>query len=254
MYFVRSDIAISYKINALEAFNLMKSSIVPIEENKKTISAIVRERIREAILSGELPAGSRLDQAQLAADLQVSLVPVREALKALDAEGFVKIVPRRGAFVADTSTKDIDDLYTSRELIEGQTAYQAAPHLTDAHIATLQALLHEMENELDTQDFNGFMTSNREFHFTIYNALENEYLTNMIAVLWDLAERYRYQYLFQRDQASTIKAEHRAIFDACRARAPQVLEDAIVNHMRRTLREVKSHFFKYVGNGNDHKR
>src|SRR5258708_17261106 len=89
----------------------MKSSIIPIEDNKKTITAIVRERIREAILSGELPAGSRLDQAQLANDLQVSLVPVREALKALDAEGFVKIIPRRGAFVAGTSTNDIEDMY-----------------------------------------------------------------------------------------------------------------------------------------------
>src|SRR5258708_1996652 len=117
---------------------VMKSSIVPIEDNKKTIAAIVRERIREAILSGELVPGSRLDQAQLAADLEVSLVPVREALKALDAEGFVKIVPRRGAFVADTSIKDIDDLYLSREILEGQTAFNAAEHLTDSNLKTLE--------------------------------------------------------------------------------------------------------------------
>jgi DNA-binding GntR family transcriptional regulator len=230
----------------------MKSSIVPIEDNKKTISAIVRERIREAILSGELPAGSRLDQAQLALDLEVSLVPVREALKALDAEGFVKIVPRRGAFVADTSTKDIDDLYLARELLEGQTAYQAATRLTNSHLDTLGMLLRQMGVELESQDYLAFMTSNRQFHFTIYNALENQYLTNMIATLWDLAERYRFQYLFLRDQGGTIEAEHQVIYDACRAHAPRQLQDSIVEHMQRTVREVKAHFYPRAANGDGH--
>ncbi|HLY26547.1 MAG TPA: GntR family transcriptional regulator [Aggregatilineales bacterium] len=220
----------------------MKSNIVPIEDNKKTIAAIVRERIRAAILSGELAAGSRLDQAQLAADLEVSLVPVREALKALDAEGFVKIIPRRGAFVAHTSTKDIDDLYFTREILEGQAAYYAAPRLTDQDIKTLEGLLKDMDNELEGHSHNLFMQSNREFHFTIYNALGNDYLINMITSVWDLGERYRYQYLFLRDQGAIIQKEHQTIFEACRARDAHRLEKAIVSHMQRTLGAVKEYF------------
>jgi DNA-binding GntR family transcriptional regulator len=220
----------------------MKSSIVPIEDNKKTVTAIVRERIREAILSGELPAGSRLDQAQLASDLQVSLVPIREALKALDAEGFVKIIPRRGAFVADASTKDIEDLYFSRKILEGQTAYHAVEYLTEENLKTLQNLIRDMTAELDRRDYLAFMTSNREFHFTIYNALGNQYLSNMIMTLWDLAERYRFQYLFVKDHGAVIQAEHQEIFEACRARNQGRLQQAIVNHMQRTLESVLAYW------------
>src|SRR5436305_1617527 len=69
----------------------LNHQIKPIEDSKKTIAAIVQDRIREAIMAGTLPAGSRIDQARLASDLNVSIVPVREALKKLEAEGFVQI-------------------------------------------------------------------------------------------------------------------------------------------------------------------
>ena len=71
--------------------------IQPIEDNSKTIAHLTQERIRSAILEGILTAGTRIDQNQLAKDLNVSLVPVREALKKLESEGFVQIIPRRGA-------------------------------------------------------------------------------------------------------------------------------------------------------------
>ncbi len=78
---------------------MIQNRIQPIEDTKKTVTAIVQERVRQAILDGLLTAGSRIDQNQLASDLNVSLVPVREALKMLEGEGFVQIIPRRGAFV-----------------------------------------------------------------------------------------------------------------------------------------------------------
>ncbi len=220
----------------------MKSSIIPIEDNKKTITAIVRERIREAILSGELPAGSRLDQAQLANDLQVSLVPVREALKALDAEGFVKIIPRRGAFVADASTKDIEDLYFARQTLEGDTAFNAANHLSEDNLDTLQILIKKMTAELQQHDYVAFMSSNRQFHFTIYSAVNNQYLLNMITALWDLAERYRFQYIFVEDHGAVIQDEHQKIFEACVERDQDKLREAIVNHMQRTLEAIKQYW------------
>src|SRR5216684_3509714 len=98
------------------------------------MTAIVQERIREAILSGELRAGARIDQVRLAEQLDVSLVPIREALKKLDAEGFVQIIPRRGAFVTETSTHDMQELYLAREILEGEAAYHAAEKLSDAEL------------------------------------------------------------------------------------------------------------------------
>ena len=210
-----------------------------IEDNKKTITAMVQERIRDAILNGLLPAGSRLDQNQLADDLSVSLVPVREALKKLEGEGFVKIIPRRGAFVTTSSIDDMEDLYFTRCLLEGQAAYHAADNLTAADLTKLDQLMGEMGKALHERNYNYFSQTNHDFHFIIYNAANSKYLVNMIANLWELAQRYRFRYVFMNDQSSVIQAEHQAILDACHAHDARALRDAIVQHMNQTLAGVK---------------
>src|SRR4051794_28054895 len=166
----------------------LNHQIKPIEDSKKTIAAIVQDRIREAIMAGTLPAGSRIDQARLASDLNVSIVPVREALKKLEAEGFVQIIPRRGAFVTQTSARDMEELYAARQVVEGQAAYLGAEHLTADDIASLEALIKQMSTALDEQDYPRFMENNRTFHFVIYGRSGNRYLLNVIAMLWELAE------------------------------------------------------------------
>jgi DNA-binding GntR family transcriptional regulator len=179
---------------------VIQNRIQPIEDTKKTVTAIVQERVRQAILDGLLPAGARIDQNQLATDLNVSLVPVREALKMLEGEGFVQIVPRRGAFVTEASTDDMQDLYFTRQILEGQAAYHAASHLNDEHIVKLNQLFEDMGAALQAHDYHGFMEFNRQFHFVIYDAGGSRYLSNIIANLWELAERYRYRYVFLKDQ------------------------------------------------------
>jgi DNA-binding GntR family transcriptional regulator len=216
----------------------------PLQETKRTLTAAVQEHIRAAIVHGELAPGSRLDQARLAQSLAVSLIPVREALKNLAAEGFVHIVPRRGAFVSEASLSDMEALYAAREILEGQTAYRAAAHLSPEALATLDALMNEMGHALVEHDYAGFSRANRVFHFTIYQAAENPYLLDMIGTLWELAERYRYRYLLFRDQAATIQAEHRAILDACHAHDAARLRDAITDHMHQTLLGVKQYLLQ----------
>jgi DNA-binding GntR family transcriptional regulator len=220
---------------------MVQNRIKPIEDSKKTIAAIVQDRIRDAILNGALTAGSRIDQAQLAADLNVSLVPVREALKKLEAEGFVQIAPRRGAFVTQTSIDDMEDLYFARTLLEGQAAYHAAERLTDDDLATLAALMPQMAEALETQNYARFTECNHRFHFTIYEAAGSRYLSNMITSLWELAERYRFRYVFLHDQATVIQDEHQQILDACRARKKDQLRDAIAYHMHQTMVGVKGY-------------
>lgn len=217
------------------------SFIQPIEDTRKTIAGIVQERIREAILTGGIPAGSRIDQAQLAQDLNVSLVPVREALKKLEGEGFVQIIPRRGAFVTATSVKDMEQLYFARAILEGQAAYHAIGRLTDADFKHLEHYMQTMDAALQAHDYAAFNEANRAFHFRIYNANHNSYLTNMIASMWDLAERYRFRYLVLRDQSEVIQREHQTILDACRSADAAALRDAIVAHMNRTFEGIRNH-------------
>ena len=217
------------------------SMIQPIEDTKKTIAGIVQERIRDAILTGNIPAGSRIDQAQLAQDLNVSLVPVREALKKLEGEGFVQIIPRRGAFVTATSVKDMEQLYFARALLEGQAAYHAVDKLKTQDFKRLEELVRLMERSLQDHDYIKFNADNRAFHFTIYEATNNSYLMNMIAGMWDLAERYRFRYLVLRDQSEIIQQEHQMILDACLRRDAAGLRDAIVAHMNRTFDGIRTH-------------
>jgi DNA-binding GntR family transcriptional regulator len=217
----------------------LQGRIKPIEDSKKTVAALVQDRIREAILDGMLPAGSRIDQNRLAVDLQVSLVPVREALKMLEGEGFVQILPRRGAFVTETSLADMEDLYFTRAIVEGQAAYHAADKLTDAQLDELERLYAAMDAALLAHDYDAFTHHNRAFHMLIYDTAGSGYLSDMIHTLWKLAERYRYRYLFLKDQAATIQCEHREILDACHARDRKRLRDAIVDHMNQTLAGVR---------------
>ncbi len=220
---------------------MIQNRIQPIEDTKKTITAMVQERVRQAILDGLLPAGLRIDQNQLASDLNVSLVPVREALKTLEGEGFVQIIPRRGAFVTQASMNDMGDLYFTRQILEGQAAYHAATKLTDDHLKTLDELFDKMGVALQQHEYRSFMKENRAFHFLIYNAAESRYLSNMIASLWELAERYRYRYMFLKDQGEIIQSEHRTILDACHVRDSKALRDAIVYHMEQTLVGVREY-------------
>lgn len=219
----------------------MQNRIQPIEESRKTIATLVQERIRDAILSGFLVPGSRIDQNQLASDLNVSLVPVREALKKLEGEGFVQIVPRRGAFITATSLEDMEDLYFTRRLLEGQAAYHAADKLKDEDIAKMENLIRVMDEALSAHDNAQFMSANRDFHFIIYDAVGSQYLNNMINSLWELAQRYRYRYLLLQNPAAELRAEHEAILAACRARAPRALRDAVMFHMEQTLNGVQGY-------------
>ncbi len=220
---------------------MIQNRIQPIEDSKKTVTSMVQERVRQAILDSVLEAGSRIDQNQLATDLNVSLVPVREALKKLEGEGFVQIVPRRGAFVTSATVEDMEDLYFTRQILEGQAAYHAATQITEEQIAKLESLMEKMDIALNHHDFDSFMRLNREFHFVIYDASGSRYLPNIIASLWELSERYRYRYMFIKDQGAAIQKEHQVITQACREHDSKVLRDAILHHMQQTLTGIRGY-------------
>ncbi|MCU0513584.1 MAG: GntR family transcriptional regulator [Anaerolineae bacterium] len=201
----------------------------------KTISGIAQERIREAILRGDLLPGSRIDQNQLAQELNTSLIPVREALKKLESEGFVQIIPRRGAFVVDISLADLEHLYHARQIIEGQVAYLAAAHLNENDLARLAELAQQLRQALERDDYDEFTRLNHTFHFIIYNAAGNKYLAEMIAGLWELAERYRFRYQFVQGQHDLINAEHQAILEAAQNHDAPRLQRMIEQHIQQTL-------------------
>jgi DNA-binding GntR family transcriptional regulator len=211
----------------------------PIALSKATLAAQVQERIREAILNHVLKPGQRIDQNKLAEELEVSLVPVREALKGLEAEGLVSIIPRRGAFVTEISLEDLDDLYFARTLIEGAAIYQAVPCLNESHFARLRELAAQMEQATRDHDIRLFMALNRDFHMTIYQALGNNHLLQCITNLWERSELYRYRYMFVLRNADRVHEEHRAIIAACEDHDAARAQDLAMQHIRHTQQGLK---------------
>jgi DNA-binding GntR family transcriptional regulator len=209
-------------------------TLLPIEHTRKTLSAQVYERIREAIIQQVLFPGQRLDQNKLADELQVSLVPVREALKTLEAEGLVSIIPRRGAFVTEISLQDLADLYFARQIIEGETIYHAVELLTESDFSSLDTLIQKMREATDRDNMHDFMRFNRSFHMTIYRALNNAHLMQTIEGHWERSEIYRFRYLFIAHSVQNIHAEHEAILHACRQRDRDQAKELARQHIANT--------------------
>jgi DNA-binding GntR family transcriptional regulator len=216
----------------------MTKALSPIEDNKRTLAMQVGERIRYAILNRTLPPGSRINQYQLAEDLQVSLVPVREALKTLEAEGLVMITPRRGAFVTEISMDDLDELYFARKLLEGEAIALACPLLTDDDFAYMRDLIRQMKAATASGDIPAFMQHNRDFHMRIYAATRNRYLLQMIDNLWERSELYRYRYMFILRNADVIHQEHDDIYHACYERSAEHARALAQHHIWQTRNGV----------------
>jgi len=199
-----------------------------------TVTDYVANSIREWILSGKYTPGTRLDQQTLIDELGASLIPIRESLRQLEAEGFVCIYPHRGAFVAELSLTGLQEIYFVREVLEESATQLAVPNLPAQTLDELGELVENMERATATQDFAQLFDLNRKFHFAIYNACENSLLLQMINGLWDRSRRYRQLYTYLPERAPQALAEHREIYAACRAGEYAAASAAIRNNVRQT--------------------
>ena len=217
---------------------MISKSFTPIEDSRRTLAAQVQERIREAILKQTLKPGVRIDQNKLAEELKVSMAPVREALKGLEAEGLVTIQPRRGAFVTEVSISDMDELYFTRRLIEGEAIFHAIPHMTEADFDDLHEMIAAMRRATDASDINTYIALNRQFHLRIYSSLGNGHLLQVIQMLWERSELYRYRYMFITRDTKRIHQEHEGILEACRQRDPSLAKERAKEHIYLTQRAL----------------
>jgi DNA-binding GntR family transcriptional regulator len=213
-------------------------TFVPIEDHRLTLAAQVQARIREAILKQVLKPGEHIDQDQLREELQVSMSPIREALKGLEAEGLVIIQPRRGAFVVEVSVSDMDELYFTRRLIEGEAIAHAVPHLTDKDFDQLERMIDEMRHATDRGDIKAFIAMNRQFHLHIYSALDNQHLLQVIRMLWERSELYRYRLMFTTHNSDRVHREHAGILEACRLRDVELAKARAQEHILFTQQEL----------------
>ncbi|MFD3994542.1 GntR family transcriptional regulator [Streptomyces sp. NPDC058548] len=182
----------------------------------QTAQQFVLEELRRAITSGELRPGGQIRQDALAARFEVSRVPLREALKALEAEGLVVHHIHRGYFVAELSLADLEEIYRIRELLETEAVRMAVRRMPDGIVATLERVQREVERAADEGDVPAMAAANRLFHFTLIEASGMPRLVRLIATLWDSTDAYRSLYYTEDPHRKQAVREHRAVISALR--------------------------------------
>lgn len=173
-----------------------------------TASGYVMTQIRDGILSGAFPLGSRLDQQVLAEEMGVSTIPVREALRHLEALGLVRIHPRRGAFVAELSTRELDEISRIRVPLEELATRMATTRLTEKQHVRLQDLIAQMSHAPTAASWN---EANREWHLLLYSAADSPLLLELITMLWDRSILSHNLYAERAGRREVSNEEHRQI-------------------------------------------
>ena len=199
----------------------------------------IADTLRDDILRGKLQGGQPLKQDEIAAQFEVSKIPVREALVQLQAEGLVNFYPNRGAFVSELTAAEADEIYVMRIALEKEILTRAIPHLTVAHFKRAGEILDTIDNESNIAKWGEL---NYEFHATLYSPAELPRVMKTIRALHTNIARYLVLYLAGMEYQEQSQREHRALLEACRwgdvEKAMAILEEH--------LRSASIHLIKYL--------
>ena len=173
---------------------------------------VVFNTLRQAILKGELKPGESLMEIQLANKLGVSRTPVREAIRKLELEGLVLMIPRKGAEVAEITRQDMEDVLEVRTALEELAVKDACDHITDAQLSELKKASNEFKKALlEGKDLVTCADADMHFHDVILSATNNRRLIQMLNNLSEQMYRYRMEYLKDERTHKTLIEEHDAI-------------------------------------------
>jgi DNA-binding GntR family transcriptional regulator len=191
----------------------------------------VYRELKEAIISGQIPARSRLVELSLAAEYGVSRTPVREALKRLIAEELVAFDPPRGIVVKGIDQQEVEEVYTIREVLDGLAARLAAQRVTDVDLARLRSLMEVMERAAEHQEAQLMVQANIRFHQALIQAAGNERLASIQQSLIDSVRRFSAEAFRSYERDFEVLEEHRAIVDALARRDAEGAERMAREHM-----------------------
>lgn len=180
----------------------------------RTMQEIVYDKIRDAILSGHYSPGHRLVAEELAREMGVSRMPVREALHRLESTGLVDSIPHRGTVVSELSEVEIVEIYHIRAVLEGLAARLATSQLTTQEHAQIQAILDEMDRAARAVDLPRFLNLNREFHDVIWRAAHAPHLLELLVNLYATSQRFRSVSVHLPGRLQQVAEEHHRIAEA----------------------------------------
>lgn len=206
----------------------------------RAVSERIAEHVRAAILSGEIGPGQRIRQEEIAARFGASRLPVREALRMLEAEGLTEHEANKGSRVPLLDLDEVDVLYKMRERLEPLALAESLPHLTGEQVQHMEGLQARIEAGVSLADF---LVLDREFHLTSYEGCRTEHLVSTVRRLWNSTQHYRraFMVLAVPDRRWVIDCEHRLLLDAVRRQDAVDAERYLCGHIRRTRIELAQH-------------
>jgi len=193
---------------------------------------------REAIITGDYPPGFPLRMTELAARSGVSTIPVREALRRLEAERLVESTANKGARVADLSFPELADAYRLRILLEIEAVRLGFPDLTDEDLARMRGLLKEM-TRLWREGREEGHEAHRKFHFLVYERAGSTWLLHVIRSIWDHTERHRRLAMRWGAEPEDLGRSHEEMLAALVGRDLDKAIEAVRQHFERPLRLIE---------------
>jgi len=200
----------------------------------RTLAEKAFAALHGAILNGELTPGQRLLIEELAEQLEMSPMPIREALRRLDGVGLVEHVPHRGARVAELSVEDLTEVYEARLALEPLAVSHAAARFTDADAEHAAERLARHVEAYRAGDVPAAWVAHTDFHFTLYHAAGSRWLMRLITPLWESSERYRLAVGSVHRSLDQRRREHERILEACVQRDPELAAAELHNHLALT--------------------
>jgi DNA-binding GntR family transcriptional regulator len=195
-----------------------------------TAQEAVLGELRRSILEGTLAPGVQILQDRIAAELGVSRVPVREALKLLEGEGRVSYSPHRGYFVTELDIGELIEVYHIRGILETEAVKRAMESLTEDDRERMHAAVAEIEQAHEADDIIWITAANRRFHFALIDPCGMPRLVRIIRQLWDDTDPYRSVYFGERQHRDLVNEEHRGILDAVDAGDAESVVGLLMEH------------------------
>jgi DNA-binding GntR family transcriptional regulator len=202
----------------------------------RTLAEKAFDALHRAIITGKLEPGTRLPIEELAETLKMSPMPIREAVRRLDAAGLVENIPHRGARVTQLSLKDLNEVYDLRLAVEVLAVKRAAQRFSESDAVLARGCLDKLE-QLEDDNSEATTMAHEAFHFSIYRAAGSAWLLRTIRPLWETSERYCLA-LPESRQLKQRAGEHDAILDACIAHEPEEAGVALRNHLATTANNI----------------
>jgi len=224
----------------------MSSFKIKIDE-PKLLSEDIADSIKTAIIKGKFKPGEKISEGELAESMGISRTPLREAFRKLENEGFIKIIPRKGAVVADLDAEEAINLYEIKSTLEGLAARLAAANMKEKDIGKLEKVNDELKQLIDKNDLESFYRVHTRFHEGFVKLCGNKRLIQMISNLNDHFNRFGIISLTLPGQFEKATEQHSQIIEAFKNGDENLVEQKVKTNVMTGGRVLVEHLRKTQG-------